>query len=126
MQAKVAKIEKLHYTVWALMHYMKFCEKVEHITKKIPKGKVASYGQIAALVSTVRAAQAVGWCLHGLDGKTDIPWHRVINSKGYITTSCEEHDKDLQKNLLEKEGVKVTKKDELWWIDMKKFLWIPK
>ena len=104
---------------------MEFCKQVEHITKKIPKGKVASYGQIASLISTVRASRAVGWCLHGLDGKPGVPWHRVINSKGFITTTCEEHDKNMQKLLLEKDGVTVCKKEGLWWIDLKKFLWIP-
>ena len=104
---------------------MEFCKQVEYITKKIPKGKVANYGQIASLISTVRAARSVGWCLHGLDGKPGVPWHRVINSKGFITTTCEEHDKNMQKMLLEKDGVTVTDKEGLWWIDLKKFLWLP-
>lgn len=102
-----------------------FCKKVEFITQKIPKGKVASYGQIAAIISTPRAAQAVGWCLHQLDTTPNIPWHRVINSKGFISTTCQTHPAELQKQLLEKEGIKVIKKNGLWWIDLKKYMWHP-
>ena len=104
---------------------MNFCDQVELVTRKIPKGKVASYGQIAALITTVRAARQVGWCLHGMDGKPGFPWWRVINSKGYITTTCEDHDHNMQKAYLEKEGIEVTKKDGMWHIDIKKYLWKP-
>lgn len=102
---------------------MKFSDKVEKLVRQIPKGKVASYGQIAALISSPRAARVVGWSLHQMDTDSTIPWHRVINSKGYITTTCESHSANLQKSLLEKEGIEVKKKDDLWWIDMKKFQW---
>ncbi len=104
---------------------MKFYDQVYQLVKKIPHGKVASYGQIAGLISTPRAARVVGWCLHTMDTKQDFPWHRVINSKGYITTTCPDHTADLQKKLLEKEGIEVGKKDQLWWINMKKFQWRP-
>ena len=102
-----------------------FFQKVWSITKKIPKGKVATYGQIAAIVSTPRAARQVGWALHSMPENQKIPWHRVINSKGFISTTCLEHPSDLQKQLLGKEGIKVIKKNNLWWIDLKKYLWHP-
>jgi len=105
---------------------MNFFDQVYNLTKKIPAGRVASYGQLAALISTPRAARIVGWCLHQMDTDADIPWHRVINSKGYITTTCEDHSADVQAKLLRKEGVKVSRKDELWWVDMKKFQLNPK
>jgi len=104
---------------------MTFCKKVKIVTRQIPKGMVASYGQIASLISTTRAARAVGWCLHGMGNDKTIPWHRVINSKGYITTTCASHPALLQKALLEKEGVKAMKKEKLWWIDLKQYLWKP-
>ncbi|MDP3964495.1 MAG: MGMT family protein [bacterium] len=102
---------------------MKFFDQVKLHTKKIPRGRVASYGQIAAMISTPRAARMVGWCLHTMDGLSDVPWHRVINSKGYITTNCETHTSSVQKQLLEQEGVKFIKKDGLWWTDMKRYQW---
>lgn len=104
---------------------MNFYQAVYKITKQIPKGKVASYGQIAALITNVRAARAVGWCLHRMDNDRSVPWHRIINSKGYITTTCRNHNAGMQKKLLEKEGIKVVKKNNLWWIDIKQYLWQP-
>ncbi|MFH0873284.1 MAG: methylated-DNA--[protein]-cysteine S-methyltransferase [Candidatus Komeilibacteria bacterium] len=104
---------------------MTFYDQVYHLTKKIPRGRVASYGQIASLISTPRAARVVGWCLHVMDNDSALPWHRVINSKGYISTTCETHPADLQAALLKKEGIKVTRKDNLWWIDMKQYQWKP-
>jgi len=88
----------------------------------IPKGKVASYGQIAAMVDSPRAALQVGYILHdsGDDGVT--PWWRVINSKGYISTKCEEHTKNMQKELLESEGVEVNRDMR---VDMEIFRFIP-
>jgi methylated-DNA-protein-cysteine methyltransferase-like protein len=102
-----------------------FYHQVYNLTKKIPAGRVASYGQLAALISSPRAARVVGWCLHKMDSDDNLPWHRVINSKGYITTTCETHGADVQAGLLRNEGIKVTKKDNLWWVDMKQYQWRP-
>lgn len=107
---------------------MNFFEKVYFYTKKIPKGRVASYGLIAALCGSPRAARQVGWALHIMTDKQyrKIPWQRVINSKGFISTTCLEHPADLQKLLLEKEGVKVMKKESMWWVNLDKYLWKPR
>ncbi|MBU0707496.1 MGMT family protein [Patescibacteria group bacterium] len=102
---------------------MTFYDQVKALTKRIPHGKVASYGQIVALTSTPRAARVVGWALHTMDVESGIPWHRVINSKGYISTTCPTHTANLQKQLLTKEGVTATKRNGLWWIDMKNYQW---
>jgi len=106
---------------------MNFFEQVYEQVKKIPKGKVASYGLIAALCGSPRAARQVGWALHQLDQNphlmNTIPWHRVVNSKGYISTTCETHTSDMQKSLLEAEGVMVSRRDQMWWVDLKKYLW---
>lgn len=104
---------------------MSFYQKVKNITKNIPRGRVASYGQIAAMISTPKAARVVGWALHTLDAELDIPWQRVINSRGYISTTCLTHTADIQKQILVKEGVKVIKRDGLWWVDLKKYQWKP-
>ncbi|MFH0852977.1 MAG: methylated-DNA--[protein]-cysteine S-methyltransferase [bacterium] len=101
-----------------------FFQAVYHLTYQIPKGKVSTYGQIAGLITTPRAARVVGWALHQLDDQP-IPWHRVINSRGEISTSCETHTKVTQKKLLEQEGVKVKVVNGVYMVDLKKYLWQP-
>ena len=75
------------------------------------------------MVDSPRAALQVGYILHdaGDDGIT--PWWRVINSKGYISTKCEEHTKNMQKELLKDEGVEFI---DDYSVDMNKFRFIPK
>ena len=102
---------------------MNFNQKVIVLIKKIPKGRVATYGQIASLVSTPRAARMVGGILHRDSEKYDLPWPRVINSKGMISPPCQKHSSNLQAKLLQNEGVKVIKKDNNYFIDLKKYLW---
>lgn len=85
----------------------KFSEVVLAIIKSIPKGNVASYGQIALIAGQPRAAREVGWILNQQsDDKT--PWWRVINNSGRISIKHSEYSAVLQKELLEKEGVKVS------------------
>lgn len=103
-----------------------FFQKVYKIVKKIPKGKVATYGQVAGLCGHPRGARTVGWALHILDEEGAIPWQRVINREGRISTTCLEHTADLQRFLLINEGVKVVEKDGNFWIDLKKYLWQPR
>ncbi|MEK7518970.1 MAG: methylated-DNA--[protein]-cysteine S-methyltransferase [Patescibacteria group bacterium] len=104
-----------------------FNQRVFAVVRKIPKGRVATYGQIAALIGSPRAAQAVGWALHSLDARPDnsVPWQRVINRLGYISTTCLEHTADEQAFLLQKEGVKVIKQKKMWNVDLEKYLWKP-
>ncbi len=102
-----------------------FSSNVLSVVKKIPYGRVASYAQIASMAGSERGARAVGWILHRLNKKDleRVPWHRVISSKGYITTSCKEHTAILQKELLEKEGINVQWDDrkKMYYIDMGKY-----
>ncbi len=98
-----------------------FFNSVWILVAHIPRGKVASYGQIAALLGNPRAARTVGWALHSTPEHLDIPWHRVINSKGRISTDCGEHSPSLQRNLLEQEGVEFDGD----YIDLNRFQWQP-
>ena len=100
-----------------------FTQKVIETVKKIPSGRVMSYAQVAALSGSERAARAVGHILHNLQDLASVPWHRVISSKGYITTTCKEHTYITQKQLLEKEGVEVIwdEKKRMYWVDMKRY-----
>ncbi|MBU0598433.1 MGMT family protein [Patescibacteria group bacterium] len=106
---------------------MNFYDKVYYLVKKIPRGKVATYGQIAALIGSPRSARMVGWAMHAMDGGRleEIPWQRVINREGRISTTCVVHPPNQQARLLKKDSVKITKKDNNFFIDLNKYLWQP-
>lgn len=101
-------------------------QRIYQLVKKIPKGKVATYGQIAALVGSPRAARIVGYALHLIDENSNIPWQRVINRQGIISTTCQEHPPALQADILRSEGVEVKNNQGFFQIDLKKYLWQPK
>lgn len=98
---------------------MKFSEQVKIIIKNIPPGKVATYGQIALMAGHLNGARQVAWVLHSSSEKDGLPWHRVINSKGGISLRPGDGF-EIQKQLLEKEGVVFNEKDR---VDLKRFLW---
>ena len=82
-------------------------EKIYRMVLRIPHGRVMTYGQIARLLDDRFSPRLVGWAMHATprDGR-DIPWHRVINSRGSISTGrLITHEPDLQRLLLEAEGV---------------------
>ena len=90
--------------------------------RKIPVGKVATYGQIADLAGLAGKARLVGYALFRVDvDLTDVPWHRVINAKGEISYSSLRRGGDyLQKHLLEQEGIEFNEQGK---IDLKKYRW---
>lgn len=96
-----------------------FTRKVKEIIRKIPRSKVATYGQIAAYAGNPRAARQVAWILNSSSRKDKLPWHRVINRNGKISLKPN-HGYEIQKMLLKKEGVKFDKSDV---IDFELYLW---
>jgi len=85
-----------------------FKQIVIYFVKKIPKGHVVSYGQIAAACGHPRAARQVGGILKSLPQPTVIPWWRVINKQGYISIKGNwTATKELQRELLTKDGIEV-------------------
>jgi methylated-DNA-protein-cysteine methyltransferase-like protein len=80
-------------------------ELIWKTVKKIPRGRVATYGQIAELAGLEGHARQVGYALHNLPGASDVPWHRVINAKGEISPRSGGDSHELQRMLLEAEGV---------------------
>ncbi|MFX1364447.1 MAG: MGMT family protein [Promethearchaeota archaeon] len=96
-----------------------FTERIIKIIKNIPKGKILTYGFIAKMAGNPKAARQVSWILHSSSKKYNLPWHRVISSKGIISLKSFE-DRTYQKNLLEKEGIIVT---DQFRVDLKKYLW---
>jgi len=97
-----------------------FTQNALAIIKKIPEGRVLTYGQAAVLSGKPKGARQISRLLHSMSGKYDLPWHRVVNSKGKISLGPS-RGYELQKALLESEGVKFSKNDI---IDLKTYLWI--
>lgn len=102
---------------------MDFADIVYEKVRLIPRGMVATYGQIAALAGSPRAARMVGTALRRLPATTDVPWHRVINGKGYISIENLEVPAEEQANKLMAEGVVVTLENGLFVVDLKQYLW---
>ncbi len=99
--------------------------RIYSTVRRIPKGRVATYGQIAALCGSPRSARIVGWALRVLKPNTKVPWQRVINQVGMISIENTNTPKSLQADLLRAEGVEVTLRDGNYFVDLKKFGWQP-
>jgi methylated-DNA-protein-cysteine methyltransferase related protein len=103
-----------------------FYEQVYAVVRRIPAGKVTSYGRIAQMIGAPNAARAVGYALHALKDSdnippyNDIPWHRVINSQGRISIVNREHNAQQQADLLRAEGIEV---DDQLRVDLDAYLW---
>lgn len=104
-----------------------FYQLIYLTVKQIPKGKVATYGQIAGLLGSPRSARIIGYALHIMsdDLIKKVPWQRIINREGRISTTCREHSAKLQAQLLRNEGIKINIKNDQYFIDLKKYLWQP-
>lgn len=98
-----------------------FSRRVKELITRIPRGKVATYGQIAAYAGNPRAARQVVWILHSSSGKEKLPWHRVINSKGRISLKPN-YGYEIQRELLRKEGIEFDENDT---VDFGRYLWFP-
>ena len=99
-----------------------FFERVYNVVKDIPKGKVATYGQIATILGMPKYAKYVGYALHQNPEPGIIPCHRVVNRLGALSHAFAFGGKNKQKELLEAEGVVV---DENGVVDLKKYQWKP-
>ena len=94
-------------------------ERIYAIVRQIPKGKVASYGQIARIVGGC-SAQMIGFAMAGLKSGTDVPWQRVINAKGMVSPRIG-FGGLLQREILEEEGVEFDEEDR---VNFDKFGWL--
>ncbi len=99
-----------------------FFKSVYKIVAEIPCGRVATYGQIAKILGNPRAARSVGWALHRSPESVNIPWHRVINSKGVISIGGTLYNSQIQRSLLENEGIVF---DVKGCVDLAVFQWRP-
>jgi methylated-DNA-protein-cysteine methyltransferase-like protein len=82
-------------------------ERVYRLVRRIPRGRVMTYGQIAVILGQGYTPRTVGFVMHGADEK-QTPWHRVINSQGRCSTGGVVLPTDKQQRMLEAEGVKFT------------------
>jgi methylated-DNA-protein-cysteine methyltransferase related protein len=96
---------------------------VEAIVREIPEGRVMTYGQLAALCGSPRAARVVGGIAHFGDPK--LPWHRVVNKKGGLASGYH-GGRRTQKEHLEAEGVVVRGEEGQFYVDVEKLLWWPR
>ena len=95
-------------------------ERVYRIVRKIPRGRVMTYGQIAEILGEGYTARTVGFVMHGSSDNT--PWHRVINAQGACSTGRVVIPHDKQQRMLEAEGVKFNKRGRC---HLETYLWIP-
>jgi methylated-DNA-protein-cysteine methyltransferase related protein len=99
----------------------KYRERVYAIVRRIPPGRVMTYGQIAELLGDGYTPRTVGFVMHASPDGT--PWHRVLNAQGACSTGRLVLPHDKQQRMLEQEGVVFGKNARC---DLQTFLWIPK
>ncbi len=97
-------------------------EAIYTVVKRIPRGRVATYGQIASLAGMPGHARQVGYALHNLPDGSRVPWHRVINARGRISFHPSSMEWAVQKALLESEVVAVSADRG---ISLARFQWRP-
>lgn len=100
-----------------------FTERVVQIISGIPAGHVMTYGQVARAAGNPRGARQVVRVLHSMSAKHNLPWHRIINAQGGISTPSDRTDKgNRQRDLLEAEGIIFADNGK---IDLHCYRWFP-
>ncbi len=104
------------------VHQGDFFEKVYQVVKRIPEGRVSTYGVIARLLGSPQSARVVGWALNASHKFSGIPAHRVVNRNGLLTGKHHFKDFDEMRRLLNNEGIQVID-DQI--VDFENLLWDP-
>lgn len=102
---------------------MDFYKRMEYVCERIPEGRVASYGQIALLCGKPKNARQVGYALRQGRAGEGIPAYRIVNGSGYLSGAQAFATPELQRDMLEKEGVEVLWTERGWKVDMKIYGW---
>ncbi|HYL05829.1 MAG TPA: MGMT family protein [Thermoanaerobaculia bacterium] len=97
-------------------------QRIYAVVRRIPHGRVATYGQVAALAGLAGRARQVGYALHALPEGSPLPWHRVINARGEVSPRAEPGYEGFQRFLLEEEDVDF---DLAGRVDLDRFGWQP-
>ena len=95
-------------------------ERIYAVVRRIPRGRVATYGQVARLARIGEQPRLVGYALAALPDDTKLPWHRVVNAQGRVSPRATPGFDRLQRALLEREGVRFDARDR---IDIAARLW---
>ena len=95
-------------------------ERIYRAVRRIPHGRVSTYGDIAERAGLEGRARQVGYALHALPSGSRIPWHRVVNARGEISLRSGSDSHELQRMLLEEEGIEF---DAAGCIDLKRYRW---
>ena len=95
-------------------------QRIYAVVRRIPKGQVATYGQVAAFAGLPGHARLVGYAMHGLPSHTKVPWHRVINAKGEVSPRSMHGFEEEQRYRLECEGISF---DTRGRIDLEETRW---
>jgi methylated-DNA-protein-cysteine methyltransferase-like protein len=82
-------------------------QRIYAVVRRIPEGRVATYGQVASLAGLAGHARQVGYALHALPKGTALPWHRVVNADGGISLRSMPGGELVQRGLLEREGIRL-------------------
>jgi methylated-DNA-protein-cysteine methyltransferase-like protein len=98
-------------------------QRIYRVVRRIPRGRVATYGQIASLAGISRQARQVGYALFSLPRGSDVPWQRVINAKGEVSERSTPGCEGLQRAALESEGVVF---DARGRVDLASYQWRPR
>lgn len=98
-------------------------QRIYQVVRRIPRGRVATYGQVAELAGLPGRARQVGYALHALPGEARVPWQRVVNSQGEISLRSGSDDDRLQRLLLREEGVRFDRRGR---IDLARYGWRPR
>ncbi|RZS99662.1 MGMT family protein [Aquimarina brevivitae] len=101
-----------------------FFDRVYEVVRKIPQGRVTSYGAIARYLGATRSARMVGWAMNASHNLDDVPAHRVVNRHGVLTGKHHFSGTNAMQQLLESEGIKVIDNqiqnfEELFWDPLK-------
>jgi methylated-DNA-protein-cysteine methyltransferase-like protein len=94
--------------------------KIYAVVGRIPRGQVATYGEVAVLAGLPGHARQVGYALHALPDGEALPWHRVLNARGEVSPRSEPGMDGLQRRILESEGVDF---DERGRLDLTRYGW---
>lgn len=105
----------------ALVNTQSYRERVYEIVRRIPRGRVMTYGQIADMLGEGYTARTVGFCMHAAEEETT-PWQRVINSQGACSTGRVILPPDKQQRMLESEGITFNARGRC---DLSRYRWIP-
>jgi methylated-DNA-protein-cysteine methyltransferase-like protein len=98
-------------------------QRIWRVVARIPRGRVATYGQVAELAGLPRAARQAGYAMHALPSGSRVPWQRVVNARGEVSPRSNPGGELVQRVLLEREGVAF---DARGRIDLARYGWRPR